>query len=435
VKHAEQTLLSHLSNPDSLDYIAREGLLTESGRKIIPSPEVSVLVRWALDEFFASGRMVAPSVQALRETWADHLEQFSITVDDSTEPDSAQWAVADLRANYARLEAEQLVNDFAKAMTEADGPQRVEVFQSYSDRMFVTAQSLVSRRNEMDGQQGVEDALLRLGDRIANGHTTRGLTLGIPEIDAHTFGVHPGEICTIASAPGLGKSWMAGYITLNAWRRGQRVLHVTLENDVPMTYDRLCCMAIGVDYDRWQRGEVTTEQQKAVFHLLDQMTASDNKPLIAQLELSQRTASGIVRKAMLEGAQGVVLDQLSFVDAEAGSRARQRNEKVSEIMFRLKQLVNEGVYRVPTIVFSQLKREGIKASRQSGRYHMDDLADSSAIEQTSDVIWVIFQSEDMKVLRTVQFQELKSRRTRTKHFQVSWRPEIGFIKVTGEVTL
>ena len=139
---------------------------------MIPTEFVARLTGWALEEFFASGRVVAPSADAIRSTWADQLEQHEITLDGDTESDSVQWAVADLRANYARLRAEEIINDFARDMASADGPDRVKVFASYADRMFLTSQALLSRRNEMTGHRGVEDALQRAGrpDRHRAGH-------------------------------------------------------------------------------------------------------------------------------------------------------------------------------------------------------------------------------------------------------------------------
>ena len=121
------------------------------------------LTGWALEQFFISGRMVAPSIEAMRSTWADELEQHEIVLDGDTETDSVQWAVADLRANYARLRAEEIIQEFAQAIAAADGPDRVEVFTKYADTMFLTSQSLLSRRNEMEGFRGVEDSLRRAG--------------------------------------------------------------------------------------------------------------------------------------------------------------------------------------------------------------------------------------------------------------------------------
>ena len=152
------------------------------------------------------------------------------------------------------------------------------------------------------------------------------------------------------------------------------MLLVTLENDVPMTYDRLCCMARMIDYNVWQRGEVSTGQRKGVLDLLEEMRTSDCQPIFAQLDPAQRTASGILRKAMLDDVAGVIIDQLSFLHAEDTHRAAKRFEVVAEIMHRMKYLANEGVHQLPVILLSQMKREGISAAANCRSHHLDDFA-------------------------------------------------------------
>lgn len=429
MRRSEQALLVHLTDADALDYLAREGLLTEQGREIIPTEFVQRVTAWALELFFAGGRTVAPSPEAIRETWADLLEQHEVVLDTEVETDSVQWVVADLRANHVRIRGEELIQDFAKDLTTADSPDRVEVFLDHADRMFLTAQSLVSRRHELDGKFGVEDTGVRVDERQRVGHVTRGLLMGIPQIDAHTYGTHPGEITTIGGTPGAGKSWLAGYMTLRNWQAGKKVLLVTLENDVPMTYDRFVCMARAIPYGLWQRGQITTGQRESVAHLLEQMQESDCRPIVAQLDLDQRTASGIMRKALLEGVDGVIIDQLNFVRAEDTRRQARRFEQVSEIMPRLKQLANEGAVQIPVVLLSQMKREGIAAARKAGKFHMDDFSDSTSVEQTSDAAWVIFRDAVMIENGEAKLQHLKSRRTPVRDFNLTWHPEVGRIEV------
>ena len=89
-----------------------------------------------------------------------------------------------------------------------------------------------------DGQGvGVDDGALPGLQRIGFVRTVRtpqfdGITFGLPEVDQHTLGIHPGELCVIAATSGGGKSWFAGLIVLEEFRRGRRCILFTLENDV-----------------------------------------------------------------------------------------------------------------------------------------------------------------------------------------------------------
>lgn len=436
MRHAEGVLLGHLSDADSLDALAREGFLTEQIREVIPTDYVRRMVAWALDRFFTDGRMVAPSRDAIIETWSETLERFEFELPNpDVEIDSIGWVITDLRSNHARIQSEKLGTDFANAIGMADGPERVEIFTEFADRFYTVSQSLISRRSEADGFFGLQDSMRRLVDRIENGHQNRGMHIGVDLIDRHTFGVHSGEICTICSESGIGKSWMAGLCCLCEWRRGRKPLLVTLENDVEMTYDRLACMATGIPYEAYQAGALAEEQLRALFLLMDEMEASPNRPVITQIDISQRTASGIVRKAQLESADSLIIDQLSFMHTEKGSKSTQRNFQVSEIMQRLKEMISEQSLRLPVLLLAQLNREGAKAARKEGRYRKDHLGDSAWVEQTSDFLWALYRSSQMEIDGTLQFQCLKSRRVDPKHFEAFWQPWMGVVRGIGEIDL
>lgn len=433
---SEVTLLGHLSDPDSLDELAREGFLAESVRETIPTDWVRRILAWALERFFADGRSVAPSRQAISEVWADTLERYEVVLPEvDVEQDTVGLVIEDLRANHARVQAEKLGIDFAQEMGAADGPARVGVFTDYAERFYATAQSLISRRNEADGYIGVRDALLRFGDRATNGAMNRGMHLGIDLVDEHMHGTHPGEVTVVCSESGVGKSFLAGWCLLTEWRRGRKAVLVTLENDPEMTFDRLVCMACCIPYEAFQLGRLADHQLAAVLALLDEMEASSCRPVVTQIEASQRTVAGVVRKAQLEGADSLIIDQLSFLRPAGGSKTLGRNFQVMEIMQELKSLVNEGATKIPVLLLVQLNREGAKAALASGRYRQSHLAESSGVNQTADAVWAIYQSEELSEEDAVQFQCLKARRFVVAHFEIDWRPHLGDVRGRFEVDL
>jgi replicative DNA helicase len=436
MRHSEQVLLGHLSDADSLDMLAREGFLTDAGRDVIPTEWVRRMTCWALERFFTDGRQVPPSRDAIMGSWGETLERFEAVLPDANvEIDTIGWVIEDLRGNFARIQAEKLGTDFANAIGTSDAPDRVPIFTEFADRFYLTAQSLVSHVSEADGFVGTNDSMVRLADRMINGHQNRGMHLGVDMIDQHTYGTHPGEICTLAAESGVGKSWMAGLCCLHEWRRGRRAMLATLENDIEMTYDRLCCMACGIPYDDFQAGKIEDQQLKALFTLVEEMKASPVRPLITQIEPSQRTPSGIVRRAQLEGIESLIVDQLSFVRVEKGSKTTQRNFQVVEIGQRFKELINESSFKIPLLLLVQINREGVKMARKIGRYYKDHMQESSGIEQISDFLWALYQSEQLMQEGTVQFQCLKARRVVAKHFEAFWQPHMGVVRGLGEIDL
>lgn len=433
---SEKALLAHLSDPDSLDDLAREGYGIELVRETIPTDFVRRMVAWALERFFTDGRSVAPSREAIMETWGDLLERHEVELPpEDVEIDTIGYVIADLRSNYARVQAEKLVTDFANQMGTVDPPERVQTFGEFADRFYLSYQALITRRNEADGYTGLVDAATRLVERMQEGHVREGIHLGVDMIDDHIHLVHPGEIAALCSEPGVGKSWMAGLSLFKNWRMGKKMMLITMENDLEMTYDRIACMATGIPYDQFQAGVVADSQLRAIFMLIDEMESSPNKFMISQIDPVQRTATGLIRRAQLEGVDGIILDQLSFIRAERESKATQRNFQVSEIMKRLHELINEPAMKMAVLLLVQINRDGAKAARKEGRYRKDHLAESGAVEQFVSFLWALYQSADMAIANIVEFQNLKSRRVPPLHIQADWMPHVGHVVGQQEIDL
>lgn len=425
---AEKVLYSHLTDADSLDEIAREGFFSDEALEVIPTEAGRRLVAWSLDYYFQTGRKIAPSKEAIVETWGDVMEANDITIEDDTEIDSVAWAISELRSRYVQTVVGKWSTAFVDELWTVDPPERVKVLQKASLELNGIAMRARSRKHEMDGLQGVNDAIARFEKRVADGNVTAGLTLGVPEIDNHMFGVHPGEIATFASGSGVGKSWLAGLVLLNEFRQGRKAVLVTLENDVFMSYDRLVCMGARVPYEKWQRGDVTADQLIDVECLKNEMEGSDKHPIISQLPMNERSPTAIVRYAQMHDADSLIIDQLTFMRPEPGSKARQRNEQTAEIMHGLKELVTQE-YLVSTMLLHQINREGVKASLSEGRVIKEHMADSSEVERTTDFLWALYQDDEMAKVEQAQLQQLKGRRTPIQHFLINWRPQVGHFSV------
>jgi replicative DNA helicase len=434
VKYSESVLCAHLTNADSLDILAREGFLNPQALEIIPTELIRDMVRWALDRFFESHRLVAPSKQAFIETWGDKMEALGVLIDDDTETDTVQWAISDLRSFALHLHASEWAQSFAEAIYTAEPEERVKVAQAQAQTLLGIIDTVRPRRDELTGLQGVDDAILRLKQRQTLGDSTVGLTFGMPLLDEHLFGVHPSEIAVVAGGPGTGKSWFAGYTLLNEFSLGRRSMLITLENDVFMTYDRLLCMAAGVDYERWQRGDVNELQTQLVEAFRETMSGSDAQPVILQLSPEDSTPGGIVRRAAMEGVKSTIVDQVSFVRPDRTTRSMKRNEELGSIMRTFAELIRHE-YEMPLVLMTQINRDGVQAARKSGRFHKDFLAEGSWLEQSASIVLALFQSELMRSMERAQIQQLKSRRTGTKHFEGIWRPWLGDVRMLREVSL
>lgn len=431
--HSEQVLLGHLGDPDSLEALSAEGFHQEVSRKVIPTELIRKITAWAIDYYWESGRKVGPSREAILDVWGDRLEAMEIELGDPTEEiDSVEHAITQLRATYAQSQSQQLIREFAAMVAKADPHEKVAAVIEGARMFHTLGQTLSSRREESETGLGFEDSVLRHEDRRVNGHKLQGMTLGIEMIDNHILGIHPGEIATFAMTSGGGKSWMAGRVLLNSWKRGRRAVLATLENDLEMTFDRLVCMFARVDYEKWQRGEATDTEVFRVMEATDAIKATDYQPVVTMLQPGERDPLSIVRRCHTLGGQDLIIDQLSHIEAVPRSKARARHDQVAEILRELNvQIRDEAVGKLPCLLMAQINREGRREARRNGRYEFEHLALSTELENISSHVWAVYQSSEHETTQRALWQLLKFRRGRKVDFDMRWRLDVGDIRALG----
>lgn len=425
--------MAHLTDPDSLDVLVREGFSSEDTRKVIPTELAGHILAWCIELYFDAGRKVAPSKAAIEETWADEMEKVDLSVQDDTETDSIEWVIQELRSKYVEYESNKFVLELGKAVVEAPPPERVGVLTTYASKLYELSNTVISHRQEAAADWGVEDAIVRYHERAASENVVEGLTFGLPPIDQHTLGIHSGEMALFAAFSGVGKSWLGAKTALAEWARGRRCILFTLENDLPMTFDRLACMLGGVDYERWQRGIAEKVQVGRVQEALERLNDSDHTPIVIMPGRGDRTALSLVRRAFSLGGESVIIDQLSHVERKRGSKARERRDVFSENVSEIKALISEGAEKIPALVLHQIKREGQVNARRIGGYVMDDMAESSQIEREADFVFSVYQTDDQRSAQIAKWQTLKARRRDIRDWEVHWRLDVGDIRVIHQI--
>lgn len=433
--HAEQVLLGHLIDTSSLDVLSAEGFHQDVSLAVIPSETIRKIVKWSVDYYWENGRKVAPSQEAILAVWGDKLEAQEIDLGDPTEEiDSIEWAIEALRSQHAVSQSQKLIREIAVAVSKADPNQKITQVIEAARKFHLLGQELSSRRSESEAGLGFEFAALRHEDRRINGHQLDGMTLGFDLIDQHHLGIHPGEMAIFAMTSGGGKSWVAGKVVLNEWKRGRRAVLVSLENDLDMTFDRLACMYARVDYARWQRGEANDGEVIRVMEATEQIKATEHQPVVTMLQARERDPLSIVRRAQTLGAQSLIVDQLSYIEPVAGSKARERYNVVAEILRELRaQIRDDAAGMLPCLLMAQISRDGRKAIKSNGRYEYNDLGLSTEVENVADHLWAAFQSPDHMAVQRAVWQTLKFRRGVPVDWDMRWRLDVGDIRALNVV--
>src|SRR4051812_26650466 len=432
MNHPESGLFFPLTSADSLDYLVREGFSTEANREVIPTELARDIVAWVLEFYFKAGRKVAPTRDGILETWGKQMADRELKIEDDYETDSIEWAVAELRSQFSTVQVQQFGIRLGNDVFNAAPPDKVAVVKHMAGQLHDLAMQLSSHHQEVPLDLGLDDAWMRYQERATARNHVSGLTFGLDPIDQHTMGVKDGEMAIFSAFSGNGKSFLSAKSCLAEWKRGRRTALITLENTVEMTIDRISCMMAGIAYEKWQRGTVD-EGGLIRFHTAKQrIQETEHAPLIIQPESGDRTPVALVHRAFAYGAESLIVDQLSHVEAVQGSRSFKRNDTVAEIIKEFKALISQGREKLPLLLLAQIKREGQANARKTGRYVMDDLAESSEIERSADFVFSVIRQPAEANEDGALWQTLKARRVPPKDWEMTWRLGVGDLRVLRE---
>lgn len=429
----EIVLYSSLLDVDRLEYLAREGVDGD----IIPTAPMRPVVEWAINYYFESGCKQAPSEEALKLEWGSILEQEEIELDPpEDEYETAEWALKYLRSNYVHLQWQDWSKKAATDMANSFTDDRVEVFSRHSAELGVILSKIRSQSAEAVGVSAFVNAVRRYHERAEMDNEPHGLQLGLGLLDAHTHGIHDGELAVLAAGPKTGKSWFLAKAVLEEWQRGRRGILFTLENSVEMTIDRIVCLRARVDYRRFQRGQCSPEEIQQIEASRDALLRNEGlgEMIVVMPPRGQRTVEAMLREAQMRGADSVLIDQLTFVEA-ASTKAKARHEIVRDIMHDLKTAISTGSYKLPCLLAHQINREGVKAADKTGYLEMYMLAESSEVERTADWVFGLYRSRDDRLTETAALQVLAARREDVTAWLLAYNPALGLMETTREIVL
>lgn len=424
---AERVLMGHLCDEESLQILVREGL----PEHLIPTEALRSIYLYALDYFKRSGGAKAPSVEALKEVYGVILDDFEVDID--TEPDdSIEWAVDALKSGWIYSNVQEinkaLATDIASAVTPED---RIEVLNAHTTELVTLSHEVARASTRIDVREGLDSRVSAYERRSAEQGVFYGSTLGFPEIDAHTNGIHPGELAIVAGGPKAGKSWAMAKIALEEWRRGRATWLVTLENSVEMTIDRLACLAAMVDYRAFQHGTLSPEHLERLMEVRRAFAESDVPLHVSQPELGRRAFESICAEAQTYGVDSMLIDQLTFIEL-GGDGRRPKHERIGDALHRLKGIITTARKPLSCILAHQINREGVKAADKVGYLEMYHLAESAEVERTADWVFGLYATRSDKEAGLLRWQTLASRREDIKNWEMTWQVAVGNLRVRSE---
>ena len=214
-----------------------------------------------------------------------------------------------------------------------------------------------------------------------------GLTCDFLDLDGMTGGFSRSDLIILAGRPSMGKSAMGFQVAHNIARKHQLpVLIFSMEMSKEQIVQRFIASEAGVDSNRLRAGRISDIEWSSVLGSIDRM----NQLPIYIDDTSDISVAGMraqARRACAETGKPLGLILLDYIQLMGNGNSDNRVEELDKIARGLKGLAKE--FTVPLIALSQLSR-GVEA-RNDKRPMMSDLRSSGAIEQTADIVIMLYR--------------------------------------------
>jgi len=210
-----------------------------------------------------------------------------------------------------------------------------------------------------------------------------GLRTGFPAIDGILGGLMPSDLLILGARPSMGKTALALSIMLNVARAGRTVALFSLEMSAAQIADRVVCMTQGLDSHAVRTRRLGEHEWELAIEAAVRLGAL---PIHIDDEPKQRSAAIGAKARRIPDLALVVIDFLQLV-ADERLPGQTRNEQIGEIVDQFKAMARD--LDVPVLCLSQLSRAC--ELRLDKRPQLADLRDSGNIEQTADVVMLLYR--------------------------------------------
>ena len=244
------------------------------------------------------------------------------------------------------------------------------------------------RDQSVTAGQAADDAV-SLSLAISRGEVDRrGLSTGYPDLDALTFGIHPGQLILVAGRPAMGKSVVLLDIARHvAVTQGRPVLLCSLEMSTLEVGQRLVAATSGVPLKALREGTMSAEQELKALQAQSVLAAA---PLIID-ESTDVTVADLRAKALSASRRsgGLALIAVDYLQLITPLNPRaDKHVQIGDISRGLKVLAKD---IAPVVSASQLNRG--PEQRTDKKPLLSDLRDSGALEQDCDVAILLHRDD------------------------------------------
>ena len=404
----EKSLVRHFTKLDSLNEIWNKGIRSEH----FFDEGVRELFDFSLDYYIRSEFKQTITQEFLEEKYDDYFarnewpeEEYLVNV-----------LIEEMVAKYRKATTQSIL---LKAANTLEEDPEAGISLALASLSKVQNDTSTRERIEIYGD-GYDRRVNDYIDEVANPtKDKKGIYLGWDELNDHMYGIQKGELAVVVGIPNVGKSWVGSVIALEAARRKTKVYFASLELRKELTLMRLDCLASGVPYSRYERGQLTPNELKRLKEAREEIMEFGEYLLIdSPSKKTERSVMELYSKAKHWGAELMVGDQLSWITTEKsyGSANNFQTLQMSEVITDIASTNRE--MGMASVWLAQFNREAMK--NKKGRGGLGNIGLSSQIEQIVDMAIGIGATREMKQQEALVMDIMKSRRSDLKSWMMSF---------------
>lgn len=396
----EESCISLLNDPNAVNKAWELGL----NKDLFQSPVNQAVVEFTFQYWLESGREMAPTHEVLKQ-------EFPAL--DLVEPDqSLGWLISSLKDRYKFSAVSESLEKVAELADNGENDAALATMQTASWEIIQRTTTRKSVSNLSD-EENIADRRARYEERALYDNVVKGAPIGLREVDLHTFGILPGELATLAGYSGRGKTWALIMAAVESLRAGHKPYLSSMEVSRKDIEDRIDCYAGNIPYMDFVKGKLTRDQIKS-FHSGQEEIRDLGGLIIDHPPHTERNVLSLTTKARQTGSNFLIVDQLSFVQ----SRGRYTNpaEKTTEIINDMKVDISQEEDPLQCLMAVQLNRASMEAKRV-GTHH---IGLSISIEQVSDHIYILTQTEEHRMNEAMVLDLAKFRRGPAARWMLGW---------------
>jgi twinkle protein len=219
-----------------------------------------------------------------------------------------------------------------------------------------------------------------LWEKVSEEETVESVQYPWFGLNEKTCGLRRGEVVTLTSGTGQGKSSVCREWQSWLLHQGHTVGIVALEENVKQSAKSLMAISLECPVHKWDEEGITDDQKRKAFDstvgngrcvLYDHWGSLDSDNLLSRVRYMARGM----------GCTHVFLDHLSIVVSGIGDGDERR--LIDNTMTRLRSMVEE--LNISLIIVSHLKRPEGRSHEEGGQVSLAHLRGSGAIAQLSDI--------------------------------------------------